>query len=78
MIEEYAAELIGGSLLLLFGWAFRNWAGTIKESIREILDMLRSLSREFHNHVVTTENRVTKVEEKIANVEKMQDIKYDN
>lgn len=66
---EYLPDMIAGAILLVIGIAFRNWATTIRHSTDTILSKLELLSREFHQHNITTESRVTRVEEKVNQLE---------
>lgn len=67
---EVLPEIIVGVVLLVFAAGFKSWSVRLKDTSQQILEKLSSLSREFHQHVVKTENRVTKVEEKVNHLEK--------
>ena len=70
MIEEHISDIVIGLVLFGLTWSFRNWASTLKETTKDILDMLKGLSREFHDHTIKTEKRVSTMEEKVRNLEK--------
>jgi len=77
MIEEWIGEIVIGLFILMFGWSFSNWAKTVKESTANILDKLTDLAREFHEHAIQTENRVTRVEEHLRLLDKTKSNKPD-
>lgn len=79
LMDVFAAhlgEVIVGVVLLVFGWAFQTWAKNLKTSSEQwgaqlqrstdrILTKLEGLVKEFHDHRVDIENRVTRVETKV-------------
>lgn len=69
-MEDYIGEIVVGLILIIFGFAFRGWATAIKDSTSTILQSLEKLAKEFHEHVIKTENRVTKVETKMDRLER--------
>ena len=72
ILEKYLGEILVGAALIIFGWAFRNWSGTIKKTSSEVLSKLERLIAEFHNHKLDVEHRVTSVEK---DVERLKDEK---
>ena len=70
-LQPILGELIVGVVLLIFAWAFGTWAKRL-DSIAKVGDKimveLKSLSKEFHEHRIQTENRVTKVETEVENL----------
>lgn len=68
-IGDHIGELIVGLVLVVFAFAFRNWASTINHTSDKILQKLESLALEFHRHRLETENRVTKCETKVESIE---------
>lgn len=72
-ISNYIPEIITGTILLGFAWAFRGWSTTLDKTSTKIIEKLEALSKEFHEHRVLTENRVTKSEVELANLNKLLD-----
>ncbi len=70
MFAEHVGELIVGLVLVVFAFAFRNWASTINRTSDKILQKLEALATEFHRHRLETENRVTRCETKVDNFER--------
>jgi hypothetical protein len=72
-VTDFIPEIMAGLILTGFAWAFRSWSITIKDSSTRIIDKLEALSKEFHEHRIKTENRVTKSEVELANLYKLLD-----
>lgn len=70
---SFAGEAILGLVLLVFGWAFRNWAEAIKHSSRNILDRIERLGKDFADHRLKNEARMTKVETEMSAIHKRLD-----
>lgn len=49
----------------ILGWAFKEWAKTVKESVLHMSEKLEAMSTWLHDHVTVTERRVTRVETKV-------------
>ena len=64
-IPGYIPEIVVGLVLAVFGWAFKSWSATIKDTSNRILERLEKLASEFHHHRIETERRVTRVETKV-------------
>jgi len=64
-ITEYLFELIVIIPMAIVGWAFKNWSTTLKSTTEQILLKLDYLMRDFHQHKVDVERRVTRVETKV-------------
>lgn len=60
-LGEMMVSLVLGALAI----AFRAWSTSIKEATNTILDKLDYLTKEFHQHRVDIERRVTRVETKV-------------
>jgi len=69
-MEQWVGEIVAGIVLVLFAFSFRGWATTVKDTSQAILAKLELLVTEFHEHRVHTENRVTRVETKMEQMEK--------
>lgn len=70
LVIGHIGEVVVGIMLIFVTWAFHSWTTSIKESNKEILAQLLLLKKDFHEYRVNTENRVTKVEEKVYHLEK--------
>jgi hypothetical protein len=64
-LTSYFGEILVAGVLAVFGWAFKSWSGSIKQATDSILLGLNSLQKEFHQHRVDVERRVTRVETKV-------------
>lgn len=60
-IGEMALAIIAG----LVAWGFKSWSSQLKDSTNRILDMLESLTADFHDHKMEVERRVTRIETKV-------------
>ena len=70
-LQPILGELIVGVVLLIFAWAFGTWAKRLDNIAKmgdKIMVELKGLSKEFHEHRIQTENRVTKVETEVENL----------
>lgn len=67
---NYIPDIIVGLILLGFAKSFSNWGKTVENSSAEIISKLNSLTKEVHDNMVRTENRVTRVETKVEGLEK--------
>ena len=67
-LSKYLGELLIGLALIVFGWAFSNWAGTLKETSKEVLSQLRLLLKEFHEFKLSVEHRVRGVEKDVEHL----------
>ena len=72
VFAAYFGEILVGTVLMVFGFAFQSWAKSLRSSTERaentalrILAKLEGLVIEFHNHRVDIENRVTRVETKV-------------
>lgn len=71
-LTPWIEELIIGGVLIVFAWAFRSWSTRLGEGLKKLdsienvlLGKLDVLSKEFHEHTLRTEARVTRVETKV-------------
>lgn len=64
-IVSYFGELLVGGVLMMLAWAFKSWSTSIKEATNSILSKLDYLTKEFHQHRIDIERRVTRVETKV-------------
>lgn len=64
LLVDHIGELIVGSVLMLLAWGFKAWSVSIKDATISILDKLDYLTKEFHQHRVDIERRITRVETK--------------
>lgn len=71
-IYPWVGEIVVGIVLAIFGLAFRSWSMRLSEGIKKLdqiervlLQKLELLSKEFHEHTLRTEARVTRVETKV-------------
>lgn len=71
LISDYLGEILTGIVLGLFALAFRSWSSALSNSTERILGKLESLVKEFHHHRVETERRVTRMETKVDDIEKL-------
>ena len=71
MIVKYVVEILMGLFIIIFSLALRSWFNSSKETDEQILKKLTTLTSEFHDYRVNTEHRVTEVEEKVHNLEKV-------
>lgn len=65
LFSSYFGEILVAGVLALFGWAFKSWSTSIKQATADILNLQKELQREFHQHRVDVERRVTRVETKV-------------
>ena len=65
LLIEHLGELLVGVVLMLLAWGFKAWSVSIKEATITILDKLDYLTKEFHQHRIDIERRVTRVETKV-------------
>ena len=65
MLVEYIGEIIVGVVLGLLTLSFRNWSQTLERTTNSILQKLADLQRDFNQHRVEVERRVTRVETKV-------------
>lgn len=61
-IAQHLGELLMSMVLGAFAWAFRSWSQGISGATEKIINELKGLTREFHEHRVDVERRVTRVE----------------
>lgn len=71
-LAKWAGELLVAGVLALFAWGFKAWSSNLKDakdtvirSVEGILQGQRELSKEFQEHRVLTERRVTRIETKV-------------
>ena len=64
-ILDHAFEIGISIFLAVLGWSFGNWSTAIKDSSEKIMRRLDDLYKEFHEHKLHVEHRVTKVEAKV-------------
>lgn len=62
---DYVGEIVVGLVLLAFAAGFSRWSVTLRDAMHKVMDKLDAISKEFHQHAITTERRVTRVETKI-------------
>lgn len=67
-IAEYGSQLVIGLILIVFGAAFKSWSTTLKDVTEKILGKLDYLTKEFHQHRVDVEKRVTRVETQVESL----------
>ena len=65
---EFLSEIIIGTILAGFAWAFRAWASTIRETSERILERLEALGSEFHQHRLNNAERLTRCEAEIKHL----------
>jgi len=65
LLVEYVGEVVVGIVLALLTLSFRNWSQTLERTTNSILDKLAELQRDFNQHRVEVERRVTRVETKV-------------
>lgn len=65
LLVEYIGEIIVGVVLALLSLSFRNWSATLERTTNSILSKLAELQRDFNQHRVEVERRVTRVETKV-------------
>lgn len=77
LISDHLGDLVMGAVGLVFAYAFAQWAGKVdalKKSFdatsAKLFGRLDHLVREFHEHRLHTENRVTRMETKIEEFER--------
>ena len=61
-LTNYIGEIVGGVVLALLAWGFKSWSQSIRSATTEILARLDYLTKEFHQHRIDVERRVTRVE----------------
>lgn len=71
LISQYLGEILTGIVLGLFALAFRSWSTALTQSTERIIGKLETLVKEFHTHRVETERRVTRMETKVDDIEKL-------
>ena len=64
-LANYIGELAVTTVLALLAWSFRSWSSTLEKTTDKILNKLADLQRDFNQHRVDVERRVTRVETKI-------------
>lgn len=66
MDQNYLAlvTLVLSGALGVLGWAFRQWAITLKESINQVTEQLEDLAKWMRQHTNMMEHRVTRLETK--------------
>lgn len=64
-LSSYFGEMLVAGVLAMFGWGFKSWSSSIKQATDTILAQLESLQKEFHQHRIDVERRVTRVETKV-------------
>lgn len=71
-VVPWIGEVIVGLVLVVFAAAFRSWSQRLGEGLAKLdaieavlLRKLDVLSKEFHEHTLRTEARVTRVETKV-------------
>lgn len=62
---DHLGELLMSMVLGAFAWAFRSWSFGISRATDKIITELKGLTREFHQHRIDVERRVTRVETKV-------------
>ena len=67
-LMDYVSEIIIGTILGGFAWAFRAWAQTIRETSERILEKLDSLSSEFSKHRLNNAERLTRAETELHHI----------
>ena len=67
---EHLPEIVGGVVLAGFAWGFRTWSHTLEKTSDKILNKLDALQNAFHEHKLTTEKRVTKIETEVQGIQK--------
>lgn len=65
LLTEHLGEIIVGVVLGLLTLSFRNWSQTLERTTNSILNKLADLQRDFNQHRVDVERRVTRVETKL-------------
>ncbi len=65
LLSEWLGEIVVGAVLGLLALSFRRWADTLERTTNSILAKLSDLQRDFNQHRVEVERRVTRVETKV-------------
>ena len=73
LIVNHFGELVVGIVLMVFGVAFRSWSNAVSHSTGKIINELKSLSREFQQHRIEVERRVTRIETKVNEMDRNHD-----
>lgn len=61
----YGPEIFVGVVLIVFGFAFRSWASTVRDSSTHIIQKLETMAKEIHQHRLDTERRLVRMETEI-------------
>jgi hypothetical protein len=62
-ISNYLGQMFVGFVLTIFGIMVRNTG-------RNVVDQVDKLAKELHQHTLLVENRITRVETKLEDLEK--------
>jgi hypothetical protein len=62
-ISNYLGQMFVGFVLTIFGIMVRNTG-------RNVVDQVEKLAKELHQHTLLVENRITRVETKLEDLEK--------
>lgn len=61
-MDAYATEAFLGLLIVLVGAGVKSWTASVTDKFDDVLRAIETINREFHEHRLVTERRVTKVE----------------